>query len=219
MSSEPSLAQLRILLVCVSRLICDALETMLEVDHECVIVGKAKTVTEAIRLRQIFCPSIIIVDPDLPDGVDIQFVEQLSEHNSEAPIVVLTLCTRPSILSRLLQLNIQACLTKDLDRNELITTLKLLKNSGRQKALSTLLFNQLTSRSSASALLHERLTKREKQVLSLVLQGKTNKNIAEIIHVSPQSIRNYLYTIYRKLSVKTRMDLVLLFYHNQMDNF
>lgn len=133
MSSEFSSVQIRVLLVSNQRLSCDALQWLINADDDFIVVGKTIYSNEALNLIHSLCPDLILLDVDLPNDTNILLVQQLSKLVLTIPIVVIMLGVKTNLTQQLLQLNIQACLTKDISGSELLLTLKLLKKRGGKK--------------------------------------------------------------------------------------
>jgi two-component system response regulator DesR len=201
----------RILLFGVPRLLADALHNMIEVDTECTVVGKTTCPVEMSALLVAVQPSHLIADFDLPASFNFQLAEQIATAVTRIPIIALTAHTRADLLYQLLSLNFQALLTKEIEGQELIQILKLLKNGGGQKILSPAIVHSLAHSKATAPLTASPLTKREQEVLALVLQGKNNQAIAKTLHLSEQTARNYIHRIYQKFHVSTRTELILLF--------
>jgi DNA-binding NarL/FixJ family response regulator len=132
MSSANLPVRFRILLFGVQRLLADALHTMIEADAECTVVGKVNCFAELSALLASVQPSHLIVDFDLPDALNLPLAEQIATKVT-LPIIALTTHTRADLLYQLMPLNFQALLTKDINGQELIRTLKLLKDGGGKR--------------------------------------------------------------------------------------
>jgi DNA-binding NarL/FixJ family response regulator len=130
MSLHQSAEPIKVFVISAQRLIRDALCLLLNNEADCTVIGHAACAKETLTALTVQQPDILLADLDLPDGINAELVEQLSHHHITIPLVVLTLRARPTVIRQLLQLDIQACLTKDIDKDELIRTLKLLKNGG-----------------------------------------------------------------------------------------
>jgi len=123
----------RILLFGVPRLLADALHNMIAADTECTVVGKTTCPVEMSALLVAVQPSHLIADFDLPASFNFQLAEQIATAVTRIPIIVLTAHTKSDLLYQLLPLNFQALLTKDIEGQELIRILKLLKDGGGKR--------------------------------------------------------------------------------------
>jgi DNA-binding NarL/FixJ family response regulator len=145
MSSIPLPAPLPVLLVAAHRLLVDALHHMIETDEDCIVVGKATAMNEVVALLPTARPSFIIADLDSSHGLNIALAEELAKRAADIPIIALTCHIGVDHLYQLLPFQFQALLTKDIDGQEFIRVLKMLKDGGGAKNFVTLHYQQFTT--------------------------------------------------------------------------
>jgi DNA-binding NarL/FixJ family response regulator len=174
------------------------------------VVGEAANGEDATRKVRELSPDIVLMDIDMPGIGGIGATRKLLRSFPKIKIIILSAYSSPLFSSRLLQRGVSGYLTKDVSKIELTEAIKVINNGG--KYISKNVANQL-------ALAHiegevhsafASLTERELQILLMIIRGIDAKNIAKQLHLSPKTISSYRNTIYRKLSVKTDVELTLL---------
>jgi CheY-like chemotaxis protein len=140
MSPNPMITPIKIFVISPQRLLVEALCLLINRDPACTVTGQACCAQEALDLTKTNSPDIFLLDLDLPEGINIHLIEALKFARANAPLLGLTLCTRPDAIRLLLQLDLQACLSKDITGAELFCTLKLLKDGGGKKSCHHRLF-------------------------------------------------------------------------------
>lgn len=128
-------------------------------------------------------------------------------------IVVLTACTQASLLRPLLALKLRGYLTKSDTGQELVNALFAAAKPGGATIIAASLTNLLLADQGEENDFAQRratLNPREQVIVALMLEGKTNQQIAEALAVNVQTVRNYVSLIYGKLGVNSRTALLLL---------
>lgn len=204
---------IRLLLVGAQPALREGLASLLAATDKIQVVGQLDIDLSHLFFIKASPPDVLLVDVDLADGPAIKLVSELRQQFPTLPIVVLTLGTQRGPLRQLLALQIQACLSKAIAYQELVDVLFSVTSMAGTMLVSTSITKLLLADATVENAVDARqasLTKREQAILALILAGKTNLQIAQLLHVNPQTIRNYNKEIYEKLGVNSRVELLLL---------
>ena len=203
----------RVLLVGPQQLWRESLALLLAATDALQIVGQLDSDITRLFFIKASPPDVILVDVDLPAGPSLPLATALRQHFPTLPLVVLTSCTQRDLLRQLLALNIQACLSKDIAGQELVDALLSVVKPGGATIIAASLTKLLWADNVGEndfARRQATLTPSEQTVFSLILAGKKNQEIAQLLHINPQSVRNLNKFIYEKFGVNSRVDLFLL---------
>lgn len=195
----------RVLLVDDHALFRDGLTSLFAYEADFEVVGQAVSAPEAVRLAERLRPDLVLMDIELgePDGIDA--TRMIAELVPEATVVMLTVHDGGDQVVEAVKAGAQGYLLKSISAVEMLDQLRGL---GRGEAA--------ISRRVAARLLEEfrreavpsapdtDLTAREQEVLKLVAQRHSNKEIASLLVLSEHTVKNHLKSILAKLHVRSR---------------
>ncbi|GGA74883.1 DNA-binding response regulator [Flavobacterium palustre] len=193
----------------------DGIKSLLESEKNIVVVGEATDGLEALEVVTTTNPDLLIVDIRMPHHTGIEVVEKLRNQNNPVKIIVLSMHESEEYVLKSIKAGADGYLLKGSSKEEFLKALHSVANGGKYFTgdISSILINQLTS-STASTLepkpvLNEDLTitKREKEILTLLLSGKGNKEIAEALEISKRTAEVHRFNLMKKLKVKNLMEL------------
>ena len=177
--------------------------TMLEIEDDMVVVGRASDGEEAVALAISTKPDIILLDVQMPKLDGIEALRQIREHDPEARVIVLTTYRHEDYIFPSLQAGARAYLLKDASRDELAAAV-------RAVARGESLLDPEIAKSVERLHRGERtLTARELEVLQLMSQQLTNAEIAERLFVTDNTIKTHVSNILSKLECSDRSGAVL----------
>lgn len=181
-----------------------ALGSLLNLEEDMEVVGMAKNGQEAIDLVKEFKPDICIMDIEMPIKTGLDAAEELQEMDCQ--IIILTTFARTGYFERARNAGVRGYLLKDNPIEELVRSIHSIIKGGRIYApeLIDLAFDMKEEEKNP-------LTEREAEVLKLVAEGKTTKQIASDLFLSPGTVRNYVSTILDKLGVRNRIEAITMF--------
>jgi len=189
------------------KLFAEAVRTALE-RWDMDVVGLASTAEEAGRLVETLRPDVALVDIGLPDEDGLSLAECLAKRLPDLKVIVVTASSSPRWVNETMRRGLHGFLTKD-------TPVAQLADSVRAAVDGRVLINQGLARAAAgnvgpqeqhAALLAEQLTDRERQVLALLAQGNSGKQIAAELAMSPNTVRTHVQAILSKLQVHSRLE-------------
>lgn len=179
-----------------------ALHTVVESREDMRIVAETANGAEALKLFQEHRPAVTLMDLRLPGQSGFEAIRQIRAAAPEARIVVLTNYDGSEDVHRALDLGATGYLTKDASAQELIEA--ILAAAGGRRYVPRPLEELLKRRVAADA-----LTARESEVLQLLAEGLSNKEIASRLEIAEKTVRIHLTHVFDKLGVTDRTSAVL----------
>ncbi|GKU80823.1 response regulator transcription factor [Niallia sp. NCCP-28] len=182
------------------RMLLGALGSLLDLEDDMTVVGKANNGMEAIELVQKLTPDICIMDIEMPGKTGLEAAEELKEESCK--VIILTTFARSGYFERALKAGVSGYLLKDSPSEELASSIRSVMTGKRVYAPE--LIDDMYKEENP-------LTEREKEVLSLVADGKNTKEIADELSIKTGTVRNYISMILDKLEVKNRIEAISRF--------
>ena len=180
-----------------------AMKSLLNMEDDMEVVGIARNGEEAVELVNEQKPDICIMDIEMPMKTGLDAAESLQE-NSGCKIIILTTFARPGYFERARKAGVRGYLLKDSPIEELVNSIRIIMDGRRIYAPELVDFVYEDDSENP-------LTERESQVLELVAEGKTTKEIAAELFLSAGTVRNYISTILDKLGVGNRIEAISRF--------
>jgi DNA-binding NarL/FixJ family response regulator len=206
-------SQIRILLADDHNILRDGMRLLLERQAGFAVVGEAADGREVVQLAQEQSPDVIVMDIAMPNMNGIEATRRIVERRPEIGVVILSMHYDESYVIRSLKAGARAYLLKDAVKTELIAAIQAVVQ-GRSyfsPKISRILqedFIQLLGRRDAEDS-YELLTEREREVLQLVAEGKTNKEIANHLNLSLYTVDTHRTHILQKLNLHSVPELIL----------
>ena len=179
-----------------------AMKSLLSLEEDMEVVGLAKNGEEAVELVNKLQPDICIMDIEMPIKTGLDAAEAL--RGSDCKIIILTTFARPGYFERARKAGVRGYLLKDSPIEELVNSIRIIMDGRRIYAPELVDF--VYEEDSENP-----LTDRESQVLELVAEGKTTKEIASELYLSAGTVRNYISVILDKLGVGNRIEAIARF--------
>jgi DNA-binding NarL/FixJ family response regulator len=198
----------RVLLADDHTIVAEGIKSLLKEEFELVgTVGDGRALLEAARELR---PDAIVTDIAMPLLNGLDAVRQLKKEGSTAKIVILTMHSDPHLAAEALRAGASGYLLKHSAGEELITAIhEALKGRLYLTPLITKdLVEVLAESERSSPEQTERLTARRREVLQLVAEGRTMKEVASILKISTRTAESHKYEIMRELGVQTTAELV-----------
>lgn len=176
-----------------------AMKSLLSLEDDMEVVGLAKNGEEAIEQVRSLRPDVCIMDIEMPVKTGLDAAEALKEEDCK--IIILTTFARPGYFERARKAGVRGYLLKDSPIEELVHSIRIIMDGRRIYAPELVDFVYEDDSENP-------LTERESQVLELVAEGKTTKEIAAELYLSAGTVRNYISTILDKLGVGNRIEAI-----------
>lgn len=186
---------------------------LIERQTDLEVVGEAADGREAVRLAEQLHPDIIIMDIGMPLLNGLDATEQILRKAGSAAVIILSMHTDESYLVRALSAGVKGYLLKGSADEDLVRATRAVA-SGKcffSPAIAQMLAEEYT-RTLHQKDLHDSydlLTEREKETLQLLAEGKSNKEVAGVLGVSPYTVDTHRSHIMRKLNLHNTAEIVL----------
>jgi DNA-binding NarL/FixJ family response regulator len=182
----------------------EGLKTYLELSAEITVVAEADSLKTAMALLHSHQPEVILLDLDLPDGSGLELLKHLQD-SAEAPkVVVLTSFLEATFVREAMRLGAAGYLLKHTGQGRLVDSIKAVMRGEMPMDASVV---KILTKSQPDPL--EQLTKREREVLSLIAQGHSNKAIAKILVIAEKTVKTHVSHILAKLDLSDRVKAAL----------
>lgn len=195
----------RVLLVDDQRLFRQSLKLLLEQDPEIEVTGEAVDGQEAVILATEHRPDLILLDLELPGMRGSDVARMIMERLPETKILMLSVHDEDEHIRECLACGVAGYILKDADHREF---LKIIKSTMKGEVISSPF---LVTRPPGPASLLQALTPKELDILKILSQAKSNKEIAQELNLSPETIKFHLQKVYAKLGVSTRAEAMRLY--------
>lgn len=212
---NPQPTPIRLLLVDDHAVVRAGLNAILGADPRLVIVGAVATVAEVLPAVLAHRPAVVLLDVRLPDGSGTTLVRALKALPAPPRVAMLTSFAEPVEVFAALEAGVDGYLLKDSDADALVAALVAIA-SGQQvlhPQIRPLVLGGPPAAVGGSRLAG--LSVAERRVLALVTEGRTNKEIADVLGLSEKTVRNQMTVILSKLGVERRAQAVALFVEEQ----
>lgn len=205
------MAKCRILIVDDHHVVIDGIKSTLAVYPELEVVGEATNGREAVKQVKLYDPDIVIMDISMPDLNGIDAALQIRTFNHRVRIIIFTMYTDREYIKALLKADISAYILKEDPMSDLVKAIQAV-NRGETFMNAMLLgiqpANNIMSEEREEAKDHfDDLSLREREVLQLIAEGNTIKDIAGKLDLSPKTIESHKYHIMQKLEINTIADM------------
>ena len=178
-------------------MVLGALATLLGLEPDIEVVGRAADGTAAWALVQRERPDVLLSDIEMPGLTGLELAARIRDAGLPVRVLIVTTFGRPGYLRRALDAGVRGYLLKDQPSEELAAAVRRVAAGGRVVA------PELAEAAWGGA---DPLSVRERAVLRLAEEGRSNKEIADALGLSPGTVRNYLHEAAGKLGADNRVE-------------
>lgn len=196
-------------------LVRNGIKSMLESESDITVVGEASDGAEAVESVKKLKPDIVILDIRMPKMTGLEAAARLRQTVPNVKSVILSMHDSEEYVIEALNAGAFGYLLKDTDKFEFIKALKQINTGAKyfSGAVSNVLANRLLNTRTAPAAVPTKqdpyhLTRREKEILRLVVDGKQNKEIAESMGKSVRTVETHRFNIMKKMNVNNAVDMI-----------
>ncbi|MBI2854999.1 MAG: response regulator transcription factor [Chloroflexi bacterium] len=204
--------KIRVLIADDHAIIRDGLRAILETQPDIEVVAEATEGQEAVEKTERFKPDIVIMDVTMPGVNGLEATRLIKSENPDVKILALTMHDNHQYFFQMLHAGASGYFIKGGSSAELVSAIKtvyqgevFLYPSMAKKLLSDYVKKLRTGTDRDST---ERLTDREREILKLVAEGRTNQEIADILVVSVNTVQTHRSHVMAKLGLHSRTELV-----------
>ncbi len=183
-------------------------------EADMTVVGEAETASAAIERAKEMLPDLVLLDINLPDRSGLSVAETLQRECPYSKIVVLTVVEDEDAVLRALKEGAHGYVLKGVSAEELVQVIRSVYRGETYvtPSIAGRLLTELTAPGANRTALDSigELTERERAILDLVAQGKTNKEIAAELFLSEKTVKHYMTNVLQKLQVRNRVEAALI---------
>lgn len=206
-------AALRLAIVDDSQVVRMGLKALLASERGIALVGEAGKVAEAVDMAATVRPDIVLLDIRLPDGSGFDACRRILQDNPQTRILFLTSVIDDQLINDAIRCGGHGYLLKEVGADDLVQAIfdvaagkSVLDPQATARVLQLMRHRGSVSDDPVSS-----LSPQERRVLSLIAEGKTNKEVGSELGLTEKTVKNYLANIFGKLSVTRRSQAVALF--------
>ena len=187
---------------------------LLEDAPDLEVVGQAGNFSEATTAIDGLHPDVVLLDLQLPDTSGADLCMYIKKASPDTKILILSAFLNQNLLKLCLSLGASGYLVKDAENLDLAASIRMVANGGTvfDRRTSAVQMEYLTAPKSAV----ETITPKELEVVRLVSRGLTNREIADKLGISLNTVKGYMVEIMRKMDCRNRVEVVMAAQENYM---
>lgn len=189
------------------------IRVMLDAQEGVEIVGEAQNGEEAIEFASLLQPDVILMDLRMPGMNGLEATRKIHRTSPHIAILVLTVFEDDTSVFPAIRAGARGYLLKNADREELLRAIKTVVNGGAifSPGIAQRVLGYLNKpEPDLPKNVFDELTNREREILALIAQGKTNSEIASNLNLSPKTISNNITNVLLKVQATDRAKLMLM---------
>jgi len=205
---------LKILLADDHQLVRNGIKIFLESEEDFEVIGEAKDGNEAIEKSKELNPDIILLDISMPGKSGLEAAPEILSASNDPKIVMLSMYLDEQYINSCMEAGVHGYIHKGADKEELINGVKKVMDGVSfysKDVRDVMVNNYITSLKKKKQLLAQpkiNLTKRELEVVKLIMKGYTSHQIAEELFISSRTVDTHRANLMQKLDVKNSIELI-----------
>ena len=207
--------KIKVLIVDDHQVVRQGLRTFLELHEDIVVVGEAGDGITAVEMVHQLEPDVVLMDLVMPRLDGIAATRELKSKGLPAKVIALTSFTEDDKVIPAIQAGASSYLLKDVSPDDLVEAIRAVHRGEARlhpdiaHKLMEQVAHQASPASAASAAPVEHLTEREREVIRLVAQGRSNAEIAQALIISDKTVKTHISNILSKLGLQDRTQLAI----------
>ena len=209
-----SAKKIKIILIEDNRLLRDGIASILKKESDMQVVATVGNGENILEMMKKSHPHVVLLDLGLRSQNSMQIVKLVRQNFQETKIIIMDLIPLQADVFEFVQAGVAGFILKDANVSDFFKTIRTVYKGTKvlPPHLTGTLFSQIVKHAigGSSPLVIDqavRMTKRERQVIELIADGFTNKEIAQKLHLSPYTIKSHVHNILEKLSLTTRVQI------------
>ena len=189
----------------------DGLESLLKYEEDIEVIGSAGSVKEFYEKVNDFNPDVTLMDISIGEDSGINATKWLKNQDPDAKVLILSMHNEEKYVKMVLEAGADGYLLKDVGTEEMLRAIRTVAggNNFYSQSISNLIVQRLLNNGpSKKTLVGQKLTPREIQVLRLIVDEKSNKEIANHLFISIRTVDSHRRNLLEKLSLKNTAGLV-----------
>jgi len=210
---------LNILLVDDHQIVIDGLKQLIHGGSEFKVSHEALTGTDAIKIASDEEVDLILLDINLPDKSGFEVCKTIKDQHPDIKIIALTMHGEAGFISKMIKMGVDGYILKNAGKEIILDAIKTVMNGKRyfsEEVTESLLSRETKAKRMSGSGLIQKLTRREKEILKLVIEELTTDEIAEKLFISSTTVISHRKSLLRKLNAKNTAGLVKAAYEYRL---
>ncbi len=220
MDSTEEIARIRVVIADDHPIVRDGLRRLLSVEADIDVVGEAADGQQLLDHMQDWMPDVILLDLRMPNTDGLAALQALNSTKNPAKVIILTASEDKNEFVQAMKLGCAGIVLKQTSADLIVKSIRKV-NAGEiwldAHTTAAVMRQFATAEAAAASGIKGRerapLSTREREIVALVAQGYKNKEMAEKMFISEQTVKNHLHNIFDKLGVSDRLELALYAIH------
>jgi two-component system NarL family response regulator len=202
-AAQANSGPIRVLIVDDHSVVRRGIAAIIDMEDDAVVVGQAGDGAEAIELWRTLQPDVVLMDLRMPGMDGVEAIRRIRSEDDQAGIIVLTTFDHDEDIYAGLRAGAKAYLLKDVEPEELFRCIRAVRagDAYLQPKVAAKL---------AQRMQEEPLTEREEQILKLLAEGKSNRGIGQVLHITESTVKSHMKSLFVKLDVTSRAEAIAL---------
>ncbi len=188
----------------------DGLTSILNDCDEIEILNTVTSAEEALQYLENESLSLVITDINLPGMSGIELIKKIKEINPNLPVLVLSMFLGRELVKEILSVEAEGYLSKKINKNELHDAVKRIIHGGTyySNEITSVMMDLISNKKSGRILLKHELTHREREILQLICQEYSSKEIANKLFISITTVDSHRRSMFKKTGAKSVIGLI-----------
>jgi DNA-binding NarL/FixJ family response regulator len=205
--------KIRVLLADDHKLIRAGLRLVVEQEEDLSVAGEADDGRQAVEMAKVLSPEVVVMDIGMPNLNGIEAARQIQEFAPDTAVIMLSMHSDESYVLRALGAGARAYLLKDSAAGDLVRAIRAVGEgkSFFSPAVSKVLLEDYVRKlkRTGGEDSYDLLSPREREILQLVAEGRSNKEVASLLNLSVYTVETHRARIMQKLNLKGVPELIL----------
>lgn len=202
---------INVLLVDDHQIVIDGLKVLMTNEQDINLTAQALSGEEAIKMSLENDIDVILLDINLPDKNGFEVCKEVKKHKPEIKIIALTMHDEAGYISKMVKMGVDGYMLKNVGKEEMIKAIHTVFAGERyfnQEVTQKLLGSRQGQSKTKRKGFIQKLTRREKEILKLIIEELTTEEIAQKLFISPTTVISHRKSLLRKLDAKNTAGLV-----------
>jgi len=191
-------------------IIREGIKNILRDSPDYKVIGEASDGEEVVTAVKKFKPNILLLDISMPKVSGLEVIKQVYYISPKTKVLIITVHKAHTYIMKAIKAGAKGYLHKENAGEDLLTALGKIARGETyfSSTVSSYLVDKVIGGKPKQLAKESLLTSREEEVLRLVVEGKTAKQIAEVLFISPRTVENYKNVLLKKLNLRRTSDLI-----------